>query len=50
MSNEKSSTAVDDEKKEATNLYNALVNDWKSVFYAADKITKTFARKSRSSL
>ena len=41
MSNKKSSTAIDDEKKKAINLYNALVNDSKSVFYAAYKIAKT---------
>ena len=40
MSNEKSLTAIDDEKKKATNLYNALV----------DKITKTLVRKARNSL
>ena len=50
MSNEKSLTAIDDEKKKATNLYNALVNDSKSVFYATDKITKTLVRKARNSL
>ena len=50
MSNEKSSTAIDDEKKKATSLYNALVNDSKSVFYATDKITKTLVRKARISL
>ena len=50
MSNDKSSTAIDDEKKKATNLYNALVNDSKSVFYATDKIEKTFVRKARNSL
>ena len=41
MSNKKSSTAIDDEKKKAINLYNALVNDSRSIFYAADKITET---------
>ena len=50
MSNDKSSTAIDDEKKKATNLYNALVNDSKSVFYATDEIEKTFVRKARNSL
>ena len=50
MSNEKSSTAIDDEKKEATNLCNALVNDSKSAFYKTDKITKTLVRKARNSL
>ena len=32
MSNKKSLTAIDDEKKKAINLYNALVNDSKSIF------------------
>ena len=50
MSNEKSSTVIDDEKKIATNLYNALVNDSKNVFYATDKITKTLAKKAKNSL
>ena len=50
MSNKKSSTATDDEKKKATNLYNALVNDSKSIFYATDKMTKTLVRKARNSL
>ena len=50
MSNKKSSTAIDDEKKKATNLYNALVNDLKSVFYAANEITNRLVRKARNSL
>ena len=50
MSNQKSSTAIDDEKKKATNLQNALVNDSKSVFYATDKITEILGRKARNSL
>ena len=50
MSNEKSSTAIDDEKKKATNLYNALVNESKNVFYGIDEITKTLVRKARNSL
>ena len=50
MSNKKSSTAIDDEKKKATNLYNALVNESKNVFYATDEITKTLLRKARNSL
>ena len=50
MSNEKSSTAIDDEKKKATNLYNALVNHSKNVFYATNKITKTLVGKARISL
>ena len=50
MSNKKSSTVIDDEQKKAVNLYNALVNDSKSVFYATDKIAKTLIKKSRNSL
>ena len=48
MSNKKSSTATDDDKKKAINLYNALVNDSKSVFYATDKITKILIKKQES--
>ena len=33
------------EKRKAINLYNALVNDSKSIFYATDKITKTLIKK-----
>ena len=50
MSNKKSSTAIDDEKKKAINLYNAFVNDPISIFYATDKITKTIMKKARNSL
>ena len=50
MSNEKSSTVIDAEKKKATKLYNALVNDSKQVFYATDKITKTLTKKAENSL
>ena len=50
MSNEKSSTAIGDEMKKATNLQNALVNDSKSAFYATDKRTKTLLRKARNAL
>ena len=50
MSNEKSSTVIDDEKKKVANLYNALVIDSKKVFYATDKITKTLAKKAKNSL
>ena len=44
MSNEKSSAAIDDKKKKATNLYNALVND------STNERTKTLVRKARNSL
>ena len=50
MWNKKISTAIDDEKKKSTNLYNALVSDSKSVFYATDKITKALLKKARNSL
>ena len=50
MSDEKSSTAIDNEKRKATYFYNALVNDSKRVLYATDKITKTLVRKVRNSL
>ena len=48
MSNKKSSTAIDDEKKKAINLCNALVNNSKSVFYAADKTEKTLIKKQET--
>ena len=32
--------AINDEKNKATNLYEAIVNNSKSVFYATDKIKK----------
>ena len=52
MSNKKSSTVTkdEDEKKKARNLYKALTNDLKSVFYATNKITKTLVNKARNSL
>ena len=53
MSNKKSSTAIDDEKKKASNLYNALGSDSKSVFYTTDIIATlviTLVRKARNSL
>ena len=52
MSNKKSSTATEDEeeKKKARNLYKALTNDSKSVFYATNKITKTLVKRARNSL
>ena len=50
MSNKKSLTANNNEKKKAINLYNALVNNSKSIFYATDKITKTLIKKARNSL
>ena len=33
-------TVIDDEQKKAVNLYNALMNDSKSAFYATNKITR----------
>ena len=35
------------EKRKAINLYNALVNDSKSIFYTTDKITKTLIKKNK---
>ena len=50
MSNDNSSTSIDDEKKKTKNLYNTVVNDPKSVFYGTDRITKILVRKTRNSL
>ena len=50
MSNKKSSTATDDEKEKATNLYNALVYDQKCIFYATGRVTKTLIKKAKNSL
>ena len=50
MSNKKSSRAIDDEKKKAINLYNALVTTSKSIFYPTDKIKKTLLKKAKKSL
>lgn len=44
MSNKKSLTTIEDEKL----IYNALVNDSKSVFYATNKIIKNLMKKSKS--
>ena len=49
-SNKKSSTTIDDKKKKVINLYDALVNDSKRIFYPTDKITKTLIKKARNSL
>ena len=52
MSNKKSLTVTKDEeqKKKARNLYKALTNDSKSVFYATNKITETLVKKVTNSL
>ena len=49
MSSKKSLTVTKDEeqKKKARNLYKALTNDSKSVFYATNKITETLVKKSK---
>ena len=47
MSNKKSSTAID-EKEKAINLYNALVNESKSIFYVTYTITKTLTKQARN--
>ena len=44
MSSKKSLTTIEDEKL----IYNALVNNSKSVFYATNKITKNLMKKSKS--
>ena len=48
MSNKKSSTVTEDEeeKKKARNLYKALTNDSESVFYEANKTTKTLVARN----
>ena len=52
MSSKRSSTVTEDEEeiKKARNLYKALTNDSRSVFYATNKITKTLVKKARNSL
>ena len=49
MSNKKSLTVTknEEQKKKARNLYKALTNDSKSVFYATNKITETLVKKSK---
>ena len=49
MSNESSSKVIKDEKR-VRNLYNVLINDSKSVFYATNKITKALIKKARNSI
>ena len=49
MSNKSSPKVIEDEKR-ARNLYNALINDSKSVFYATNKITKTLIKKAKNSI
>ena len=48
MSKKNSSTATNDEKEKATNLYNALVFDQKSIFYATNRVTKTLIKKQKT--
>ena len=43
---QETSTAIDDDKEKGINLYNALVNDSKSIFYATDKMKKTLIKKA----
>ena len=52
MSSKRSSTVTEDEEeiKKARNLYKALTNDSRSVFYATNKITKSLVKKARNSL
>ena len=49
MPNESSSKVIKDEKR-VRNLYNVLINDSKSVFYATNKITKALIKKARNSI
>ena len=49
MSNERSSKVIEDEKR-AKNLYNELINNSKSVFYATNKITKTLIKIAKNSI
>ena len=49
MSNESSPKVIEDEKR-ARNLYNALINDSKSVFYATNEITKMLIKKAKNSI
>ena len=48
MSNKNSSKATNDEKEKATNLYDALVFDQKSIFYATNRVTKTLIKKQKT--
>ena len=43
---QETSTAIDDDKEKGIDLYNALVNDSKSIFYATDKMKKTLIKKA----
>ena len=46
---EKTKTTDETDGKKTKNLYNALVRDQKSVFYATDKITNNLINKARTS-
>ena len=39
-----------DEEQKAKNLYKALINNQRSIFYAADRITKGLIRKAKTPL
>ena len=50
MQNEEKTKTTDEiDGKKTKNLYNALVRDQKSVFYATDKITNNLINKARTS-
>ena len=50
MQNEEKTKTTDEiDGKKTKNLYNALVRDQKSVFYAKDKITNNLINKARQS-
>ena len=50
MQNEEKTKATDKiDGKKTKNLYNTLVRDQKSVFYATDKITNNLINKARTS-
>ena len=38
------------EEQKAKNLYRALINDQRSIFYATDRVTKGLIEKARTSL
>ena len=46
---EKTKTTDEIDGKKTKNLYNALVRDQKSVFYATDEITNNLIKKARTS-
>ena len=47
---EEKTTEEDTNNKKTKNLYNALVKDQKSIFYATDRITNNLLNKARVSI